>query len=479
MEKTIFELSAEGKRGIRFPKADIKPSEKLPESYLRSKAPSLPRVTEPEVVRHFTRLSQMNFSVDTHFYPLGSCTMKHNPKANEWLANHPNVARIHPFTKPWAMQGMLSIIKELEDSLLEVTGMDALTLSPAAGAHSELAAIFVARSYFLDKGDNRTKVIIPDSAHGTNPSSAALGGFTVTSIKSNSRGKIDINELSKNLDSQTAVVMITLPNTLGLFEDDILEVNKLAHKHGALIYLDGANMNALMGILKPGELGFDLMHLNPHKTFSTPHGGGGPGAGVLLVKEHLRSFLPGDKVTEKKGVYDVAKAGGKSIGRVRSFFGSVAVLLRAANYILTMGSDGLAQVSREAIIKANYLKAMLKKAGLTPFIDEICMHECVFTIDPRELNGVRTLDIAKRLLDFGFHAPTVYFPLIAPEAIMVEPTETETYDTLDDFAKAIEAILHEAKTEPDRIKTSPHSLPVKRLNEVQAARNPILRAVGW
>ncbi|MBI4063215.1 MAG: aminomethyl-transferring glycine dehydrogenase subunit GcvPB [Elusimicrobia bacterium] len=476
MLATLFDKTKPGARAIGFPKGKIHPSQKIPSHLLRKTPPGLPEVTELEVVRHFTKLSQLNYSVDTNFYPLGSCTMKYNPKACFRLAFHGAFSERHPLLPAWAIQGTLKALKDFENALLEITGMDALTLAPAAGAHAELAGLLVTRAYFQNRGEipQRKKIIIPDSAHGTNPASAALAGFEVVTIKSNARGRVNIEELKKHLNETAAMVMITLPNTLGLFEDEISEIARLAHQAGVQMYMDGANMNALMGIAKPGNLGFDVMHLNLHKTFSVPHGGGGPGAGVLLVKRHLDDFLPVPRIIEKNGQLQIEEAHPKSIGRIRSFHGSTANLLWSAAYVALLGKEGVLEASKGAILNANYLRVLLKEAGLTPFSDEPCMHEAVFTIDPKKLNGVRTLDIAKRLLDFKFYAPTIYFPLIVPEAIMVEPTETETPETLEEFASAVKTILQEARTTPETVKTAPHTLPVKRIDDVTAARNPVI-----
>ncbi|MBI2070262.1 MAG: aminomethyl-transferring glycine dehydrogenase subunit GcvPB [Elusimicrobia bacterium] len=477
MLPTLYELSTEGRRAVRFPKGSTHPWQKIPSGLLRTKAPKLPEVTELDAVRHFTQASQLNYSVDTQFYPLGSCTMKYNPKACFRLAFHPAFAGAHPESPAWAIQGTLRAVKDFENGLLEITGMDAITLAPAAGAHAELVGILITNAYFRDKGESkqRKKIIIPDSAHGTNPASAALGGYEVVTIKSNRRGRINLEDLKAHLDETTALVMMTVPNTLGLFEDQIMEAARLVHNVGAQMYMDGANMNALMGIVKPGSLGFDMMHLNLHKTFSVPHGGGGPGAGVLLVKRHLEPFLPVPRIAEKNGELTVEDNAPKSIGRIRSFHGSTGNLLWAAAYLDLLGKEGVFDVSKQAILNANYLRVLLTEAGLTPYDDGPCMHEAVFTVDPKKLNGVRTLDIAKRLLDFGFYAPTVYFPLIVPEAIMVEPTETESPETLEAFAQAVKTILEEARTNPDHVKSAPHKLPVRRLDEVTAARSPVLR----
>ncbi|MBI4369447.1 MAG: aminomethyl-transferring glycine dehydrogenase subunit GcvPB [Elusimicrobia bacterium] len=480
MLPTLFELSRSGKRAVKFPKAAMHSSAKIPAKLLRRQNPSLPELTELDVVRHFTLASQMNYSVDTQFYPLGSCTMKYNPKANFHWALHPAFAGAHPLWPSWAVQGTLESLAGLEEGLAAITGMDAVTLAPAAGAHAELVGILVAGAFYQDKGQaaKRRKIIIPDSAHGTNPASAALGGFEVVTIKSTARGRIDVLQLKKVLDDTTAMVMITVPNTLGLFEDDVLEVSRLAHNAGAQMYMDGANMNALMGIVKPASLGFDMMHINLHKTFSVPHGGGGPGAGVLLVRRHLEEYLPVPRLIRRpanqNGELSILDAHPKSIGRIRAFHGSTGNLLWAASYLALLGRDGVFQASRDAIVNANYLRRLLQDAGLTPYSDEPCMHEAVFTIDPKKLNGVRTLDIAKRLLDFGFYAPTVYFPLIVPEAMMVEPTETESPETLEQFANAVKTILSEAASDPQKVKDAPHALPVRRLDDVLAARNPVV-----
>ncbi|MBI4668816.1 MAG: aminomethyl-transferring glycine dehydrogenase subunit GcvPB [Elusimicrobia bacterium] len=477
MLSTLFEQSKKGRRAVNFPKAKTEPSKKLPAKFLRTEAPRLPEVSELDAVRHFTKASQLNYSVDTHFYPLGSCTMKYNPKAHFWAALHPKFTTAHPLLPAWAVQGTLRLLKELETSVLEITGMDAMTMAPAAGAHAELTGILAAAAYFKDKGEaqKRKKIIIPDSAHGTNPASAALGGFEVVTIKSDERGRINIEELKSHLDDSTAMLMVTIPNTLGLFEDDILEVSRLVHEAGALIYMDGANMNALAGIVKPGDLGVDMMHINFHKTFSTPHGGGGPGAGALLVKKNLEDFLPVPRLAQRKDGLHLIESHPKSIGRIRSFNGNIAILIWAASYLASLGEEGIRKVSRQAILNANYLRVLLKEAGLAPFKDEPCMHEAVFNVDPKELNGVKTLDIAKRLLDFGFYAPTIYFPLIVHEAIMAEPTETESPETLEEFARAVKTILEEARSNPETVKSAPHNLPVRRLNEVEAARNPVIR----
>ncbi len=476
MEPTLFTTSKPGARAAWFPKSKNHPSQKLRQALLRQKAPRLPEVEELDTVRHFTRLSQLNFSVDTNFYPLGSCTMKYNPKACFRFAQHAKFSNTHPLAPASNNQGLLAILKGLEDALLEITGMDALTLAPAAGAHAELTGILTTRAYFEDlKKTGRNKIIIPDSAHGTNPASAALGGYEIVTIRSNQRGRVSLDELKRVLDDKTALLMMTVPNTLGLFEDEILEVARLVHNAGALMYFDGANMNALMGVVKPGDLGCDMMHLNLHKTFSVPHGGGGPGAGVFLVKKHLEAYLPMPRIIKTQDSYQLQERAPKSIGRIRAFFGSVGNLLWAAGYIGLLGKEGLTQASRRAVINANYLRKTLSEAGLKPHIDEPCMHECVFTLDPKAFNGVRTTDIAKRLLDHGFHAPTIYFPLIVPEAIMVEPTETESQETLDAFTRTVGDILKEALRDPDKVKNAPHTLPVTRLDEVTAARKPVLK----
>lgn len=476
-EPLIFELSRKGKRGTIYPDSNIvhNPlSEGMPQKFLRKNPPKLPQVSEPELVRHFTRLSQLNFSADTHFYPLGSCTMKYNPKVNEVTSSLPGFSQVHPYQDEATAQGTLELLWNLEKLLCELTGMDAFSLHPAAGAQGELVGLLVTKAYFESRAEKRTKVIVPDTAHGTNPASAALAGFSVLSVPSNKRGRVDVDVLRKILNSDVAMVMVTCPNTLGLFEDEILEIADLVHEKGALLYMDGANFNALVGLVEPSKLGFDLMHLNLHKTFSVPHGGGGPGAGPLGVKKFLEKFLPMPRIEKTGERFKLIDNDSQSIGRVRSFFGNTGALIRAYTYMVSLGSDGLKSVSENAILNANYLFSQLKNI-FQPFVDENCMHECVLSASEQAKNGVKTLDIVKRLLDYGFYAPTVYFPLIVPEAMMVEPTETESKKSLDDFVRALKLIVQESKQNPELVRAAPHNTPVRRLDEVTAARNPLLR----
>ena len=477
LEPLIFELSVPGRRGTTFPRPETAFKENktaLPHDVTRKKAPRLPEVSEFDVVRHFTRISQLNFSADTNFYPLGSCTMKYNPKVNERTSALPGFAQLHPYQTSRLTQGTLELLWNLERILCELTGMGAFSLHPAAGAQGELAGLLVAHAYFDSIKEKRTKVLVPDSAHGTNPASAALAGYSVISVPSNKRGRIDKDALKKALGGDVSLVMITCPNTLGLFEDQILEVAQMVHDCGALLYMDGANFNALVGLVEPAKLGFDIMHLNLHKTFSVPHGGGGPGAGPVGVKKSLEKFLPLPRIEKNGNAFHLQTNSKSSIGQLRSFFGNTGALVRAYTYIMTLGQDGLKSVSENAILNANYLLVHLKEI-FKPFIDETCMHECVLSAVEYEKNGIRTLDIVKRLLDYGFYAPTVYFPLIVPEAMMLEPTETESKKSMDDFIKAMKSIIEESKINPALVQTAPHTTPVRRLDEVAAARTPILK----
>jgi len=431
-------------------------------------------VAEFDVVRHYTRLSQLNFSVDTHFYPLGSCTMKYNPKVNERVAALPGFAWLHPFQPVDQVQGMLQLLYELEQLLCAITGMHAFTLQPAAGAQGELTGLKIIAAYHRRKRRLRSTILIPDSAHGTNPASAALSGFQVVQLKSGPDGLIDLKEFKSKLTKDVAALMLTNPNTLGLFEREITTIGGLLHEQGAFIYMDGANMNALLGVSRPGDMGVDLLQLNLHKTFSTPHGGGGPGAGPVGVAKALEDFLPVPRVRKrgKQLVWDERNRG--SIGRVHGFYGNVGVLVRAYVYIRTLGKEGLERVSRMAILNANYLRARLAGTFPVPF-DGHCLHEFVASLKSVKAHGVTAWDVAKRLLDYGFYAPTVYFPLLVEEAFMVEPTETESKETLDLFADALIRIAEEAKMTPDRVKLAPTKLSVDRLDEVKAAREPNLR----
>ena len=474
--KLSFEKSRSGRRGAKLPQNRLtkKPAENIPDSLRRQKPPSLPELTEPEVVRHFVNLSKKNFSIDTHFYPLGSCTMKYNPKINEWAAAHPSFAAVHPLQPEETAQGWLQIFYELEQDLKAITGMDRFTLQPAAGAQGELCGMMMVRAYHASRGEpHRRKVLVPDSSHGTNPATAALLGFEVVEIKSNARGRVDLEVLRRLLGPDTACLMLTNPNTLGLFEEDILEIRELVHRAGGLLYYDGANFNALLGIARPGDMGFDIVHLNLHKTFSTPHGGGGPGSGPVGVTEKLIPFLPVPLVDKKEGryVFDIDRP--QSIGRLKAFHGQAGMILRAYTYIHTLGRSGLKQVSEDAILNANYLKERLKNV-FPVAVDEPCMHEFVLSAKSDKNKEIHALDIGKRLLDYGFHAPTVHFPLVVPDALMIEPTETESKETLDRFIDAVVRIRQEIDRDPEGVKAAPHSLPIRRPDEVLAARNPIL-----
>lgn len=477
--KLIFEKSKDGRTGYSLPKLDVpeKPIEEMiPESLIRKEEAELPQVYETEVVRHYTNLSRLNHAVDVGFYPLGSCTMKYNPKVNEKISKFDGFAYIHPYQPEETVQGALEIMYNLQILLCEITGMDYMTLQPAAGAHGELTGMSIIKKYHEDRGDfNRNKVLVPDSAHGTNPASAAMCGFEVIELKSTEQGLIDLEELKKNLDENTAAVMLTNPNTLGLYEKDIDTITRLAHEAGALLYYDGANLNAIMGKVRPGDMGFDVVHLNLHKTFSTPHGMGGPGSGPVGVKAFLKDYLPIPVVEQdEKGFYYFNYDLPKSIGKVRSFYGNFGVFVKAYAYILFMGKSGLKKASELAVLNANYLRSKISKF-LKIASDIVCMHE--FVVDGSEFKkyGVKTLDVAKRLLDYGYHPPTVYFPLIVPEALMIEPTETETKETLDGFAETLEKILKEAEKSSELLKNAPHNTYVRRLNEARAVKNPVLR----
>jgi glycine dehydrogenase subunit 2 len=471
----LFELSHRGRRTHRLPPCDVPVAEAaalLPKAVLAEAPPPLPEVGEIDLVRHFVNLSTRNMSIDTNFYPLGSCTMKYNPKRHERLAALPGLANLHPLQPDDSCQGMLQMLHSLQAILGEIAGLDAVSLQPAAGAHGELTALLVAAAYFRDRGEERSRVLIPDSAHGTNPASAALAGFEAVTIKSNERGLVDLADLKAKLDDRAAVFMITNPNTLGLFDDQIATITELLHQKGALVYLDGANMNAILGITRPGDFGVDMMHYNVHKTFTGPHGAGGPGAGPIAVRRRLAPFLPAPLVVAEDGRYRLDYDRPKAIGRVRSFFGNVGILLRGYCYIRTLGPTGLRQVSENAVLNANYLLAKVKDVFEVPFGDR-CMHEFVASARAlRRERKVSAMDVAKRLLDFGYHAPTVYFPLVVPEAIMIEPTETESRETLDAFADALLRIRDE---DPELLRRAPHTLAIRRPDEVRAAKEPVLR----
>ena len=475
-EPLAFEKSRASLPGPRLPAAgvpEVVPADILPAGALRSTPPRLPRLSEPELMRHYSRLGAMNYSISKNFYPLGSCTMKYNPVVNEVAASLPGFAWLHPYQPEDTVQGALELMWDLEQALCAVVGMDRMSLQPAAGAHGEWTGLRMIQAYHEDRGDERTEVLVPDSAHGTNPASAALCGFRVVEVKSAPDGRVSLPDLEGKLNERTAAIMLTNPNTVGTFEEEILEIAEMVHAVGAKLYYDGANLNALMGICRPGDMGFDVVHLNLHKTFTTPHGGGGPGAGPVGVKHELEPFLPRPTVRKENGHYRFDQERPKSIGRVRSFYGNFGMLVRALTYILAMGGDGLSQASLDAVLAANYLRSRLD--GLLEFPQPPpCKHE--FVASARSLpNGTKALDLAKGLLERGFYAPTIYFPLIVPEAVMVEPTETESKATLDAFTEAVAEIVRLAQSEPDRLREEPTSLPVGRLDEVAAARNPVLR----
>jgi glycine dehydrogenase subunit 2 len=471
----LFELSQPGRRGATLPACDVPApavAELLPAEAIAKEPPPLPEVAEPEVIRHFTNLSTLNMSVDTHFYPLGSCTMKYNSKRNERMAALPGIADLHPLQSEDTIQGLLQLLFELQQMLGEISGLPAVSLQPAAGAHGELAALMVAAAYFRHQHMPRSKVLAPDSAHGTNPASARMAGFDFVTIKSRGDGMVDLEDLAAKLDDQVAVFMITNPSTLGLFDRQVPQIARLVHERGGLMYLDGANMNAILGITRPGDFDADMMHYNPHKTFSGPHGGGGPGAGPICVTDKLAPYLPTPVVEHQGGRYALAYDRPLSIGRVLSFFGNVGVLVRAYCYIRTHGPDGLKAVSENAVLNANYLLSRVKHILPVP-PGERCLHEFVATAAPlKKKNGVSAMDLAKRLLDFGFHAPTVYFPLTVPEAMMIEPTETESKETLDAFAETLFRITEES---PELLHEAPHSTLISRPDEVRAARQPMMK----
>ncbi len=475
--RLLFELSHEGRRATRMPASDVPgAATRIPPQFLADAPPPLPELSEPEVVRHFTNLSTLNMSVDTHFYPLGSCTMKHNPKRNERAAALPGMLHVHPLQPDDSIQGLLRLLFDMQQMLGEIAGLPGVSLQPAAGAQGELTALMVAAAWFRHKGRPRTKILAPDTAHGTNPASAKMAGFDFVTVKSDSQGMVDLADLDAKLDDQVAVFMITNPNTLGMFDAQVRLVSERVHAQGGLIYLDGANMNAILGITRPGDFGADMMHFNPHKTFSGPHGGGGPGAGPICVKDFLTPFLPSPMVVrtgpDNAPNYRLDYQRPQSIGRVRSFFGNVGVLVRAYCYIRSHGPAGLRAVSESAVLNANYLLNRVKHILPVPQGSR-CMHEFVASAATlKKEKGITATDIAKRLLDYGVHAPTIYFPLTVPEAIMVEPTETESKETLDAFAELLFRITDEPAA---MLAEAPHSTIISRPNEVQAARQPILR----
>ena len=474
--KLIFELSQPGRTGYKLPELDVEEKDNLiPEEFLSNEELDLPEVSEVDVVRHYTNLSTLNFGVDTGMYPLGSCTMKYNPKINEEIVANPKLARLHPKQDDYQVQGALEAMYTLQKSLCEVSGMDYMTLQPAAGAHGEITAITIFKKYHEVNGNSeKNEIIVPDSAHGTNPATAAMAGYKVVEVKSNANGVVDVEDLRKVVNEKTAGLMLTNPNTLGLFETKIKEIAEIVHEAGGLLYYDGANANAILGHARPGDMGFDAIHFNVHKTFSTPHGGGGPGAGPVGVKKFLREYLPKPIVEKDGDKYLLDYSMEHSIGRMKDFQGHFGILMRALTYILTMGSDGLKCASTTAVLNANYLQAQLKDDYNLPH-DFICKHEFVLGGLKDDCDGqVKTLDVAKRLLDMGFHPPTVYFPLIVHEALMVEPTETEPKQTLDEFVAAMKQIAQEARENKDILLEAPITTVVRRPDETEAAKNLIL-----
>ncbi|MGI5891454.1 MAG: aminomethyl-transferring glycine dehydrogenase subunit GcvPB [Bacillota bacterium] len=477
----LFEKSVAGRIAYSLPDCDVPfdgVGAYLPQQYLRSEDATLPQLSELDVVRHYTQLSQKNHGVDGGFYPLGSCTMKYNPKINEDMAALVGFTDIHPYQDEETVQGNLDLMYQLQAMLAKITGMDNVTLMPAAGAHGEMTGLMMIKAYHESRGEiQRTKIIVPDSAHGTNPASAVIADCSIIQVKTNADGGVDLDDLQSVIHEETgkiAALMLTNPNTLGLFDENILQIAELIHKAGGLLYYDGANANAIMGISRPGDMGFDVVHLNLHKTFSTPHGGGGPGAGPVAVKEFLAPFLPVPVIIKKDDAYHLQYDCPHSIGRIKAFYGNFLVLVKAFCYILSLGSQGLKESAEGAVLNANYLMHMLKEDYDLPF-EKPCMHEFILSAKrQKDNNGVSALDIAKRLLDFGYHPPTIYFPLIVGEALMIEPTESESKAVLDEFIQAMKTIAVEAAEKPDLVKSAPHHTPVKRLDEVNAARNPVL-----
>ena len=472
--KLLYEISRDGKKGYSIPPLNV-PKENidnlLPNDLQREKI-GLPKVSEPEIVRHYTNLASLNYGVDTGFYPLGSCTMKYNPKINEDIAGLDKFSKIHPLQDEHTVQGALEILYNLEIQLKEITGMDAFTLFPSAGAHGEFTGLMVAKKYFENKGEGekRRKILIPDSAHGTNPASAAMCKFEVQSVKSTATGEIDLEDLEKVTDDTVAVLMLTNPNTVGIFECNIEKIAKILHSKGALLYYDGANLNALLGYIRPGDMGFDIVHLNLHKTFSTPHGGGGPGSAPVGVKEFLSPYLPTPKVEKRNDLFTLINDSHLSVGKIRLAGSNFSVLVKTYVYILTLGAEGLRQVSSQAVINANYIREKLKDY-YSQGNREYCMHECVLSAESLLIFGVKAKDVSKRLIDYGYHPPTNYFPLIVPEALMIEPTETESKETIDSFIEVMIKIAEEAKNNPELLLRAPHNTPVSRPDEVKAAKD--------
>jgi glycine dehydrogenase subunit 2 len=486
---TIYERSRPGRRAFVAPELDVpeRPlDELLPARLRRTTPPQLPEVSEPEIVRHYNRLSKRNFDLDTGFYPLGSCTMKHNPKLHERVAALPGHARLHPLQEPEYAQGALELMWRLQDALGEIAGLPHVSLQPSAGSHGELAGLLLTRAYHEDRGEQRTKVLTPDTAHGTNPATVTMAGYEAVKVGTAPDGGVDLDDLREKATDEVACLMLTNPNTLGLFDTNIEEIAAIVHDVGATLYYDGANLNAVMGIARPGDMGFDIVHFNLHKTFTQPHGGGGPGAGPIAVSERIEPFLPTPQVVRRGGdngaepVFDLDHDRPKSIGKLRGFQGNFGVFVRSYAYICSLGGDGLKEASQIAVLNANYLKARLAEEGIAEYLpiafDRTCMHEFVVSgSGAKEKLDIRTLDIAKRLLDHGVHPPTVYFPLLVDEALMIEPTETETKERLDHFADVMRAILEEAAEDPHVARNAPYTTPVRRLDEAGAAKRPVVR----
>ncbi|MFC0014799.1 MULTISPECIES: aminomethyl-transferring glycine dehydrogenase subunit GcvPB [Allobacillus] len=474
----IFDMSKEGRKGYQLPELDVPDVDldaDFEDEYIRKEAPELPEVSELQIVRHYTALSKRNHGIDSGFYPLGSCTMKYNPKVNEEIVRLPGFSFVHPYQAEETAQGAMELMYDLQTSLENITGMHQFTLQSAAGAQGEWAGLMMIRAYHESNGDTeRTEVIVPDSAHGTNPASAAVAGFKAVTVKTNDRGLVDLDDLKRVVSEKTAALMLTNPNTLGLFEEEIIEMAEVVHGAGGRLYYDGANLNAIMGYARPGDMGFDVVHLNLHKTFTGPHGGGGPGSGPVGVTEEMAKFLPKPVLTKKDNQYTFDYNRPDSIGRIKPYYGNFGINVRAYTYIRSMGPDGLKQVSENAVLNANYMMRRLQDEFELPF-DQHCKHEFVISGKKQKKLGVRTLDIAKRLLDFGFHPPTIYFPLNVEEAMMVEPTETESKETLDEFIDALISISNEAKEDPEIVQDAPHTTVVSRMDETLAARKPVLK----
>ena len=486
---TIYEKGGAGRRAFTAPALDVPPralDELIPARLLRETPPKLPQVSEPELVRHYVRISKRNFDLDSGFYPLGSCTMKHNPRLHERVAALPGHARLHPLQAPARAQGALELMWNLERSLAEIAGLAHVSLQPSAGSHGELAGVLLTRAYHADRGEQRTKVLTPDTAHGTNPATVTMAGYEVVKVGTDARGGVDVEDLRAKATADVACLMLTNPNTLGLFDPNIEEIAQIVHGAGATLYYDGANLNAVMGISRPGDMGFDIVHFNLHKSFTQPHGGGGPGAGPIAVSDRIEPFLTRPVLVRREGdnghgpVFDLDHDRPKSIGRLRGFQGNFGCFVRSYAYIRSLGAEGLRDVSETAVLNANYLLARLKERGVAEYLpvayDRLCMHEFVLSGAPmkRDLQ-IKTLDLAKRLLDYGYHPPTVYFPLLVEEALLVEPTETETKETLDAFAEAVAEILREAREDPAVAQNAPYTTPVRRLDEARAAKQPVIR----